>query len=115
MQGDGQQEDREDEDDDELESSDEDDGIQLVELKQKLQLLQQPGSDDGEQQEREDDGNFDCSDDDDGIQTVVWLNISPRPLFHITSIYFESKSGRRQSAVIVTVERAASIVGPQSS
>ena len=52
MQGDGQQEDREDEDDDELESSDEDDGIQLVELKQKLQLLQQPGSDDGEQQER---------------------------------------------------------------
>ena len=32
MQGDGQQEDREDEDDDELESSDEDDGIQLVEL-----------------------------------------------------------------------------------
>ena len=41
---------------------------------------------------------------------VVWLNISPRPLFHITSIYFESKSGRRQTAIFVTVERAASIV-----
>ena len=39
---------------------------------------------------------------------------SPRPLFHITSIYFESKSGRRQSAVFVTVDRAASIVGLQS-
>ena len=45
---------------------------------------------------------------------VVWLNISPRPLFHITSIYFESKSGRRQIAVFVTVDRAATIVCLQS-
>ena len=42
MQGDGQQEDRKDEDDDELEFSDEDDGIQLVELKRKLHLLRPP-------------------------------------------------------------------------
>ena len=45
---------------------------------------------------------------------LVWLNISPRPLFHITSIYFESKSGRRQSAVFVTVEGAMTIIWLQS-
>ena len=46
----------------------------------------------------------------EGVDGSLAQHYSSRPLFHITSIYFESKSGRRQSAVFVAARDAASIV-----